>query len=129
MNTKYIGEISEAFIAAELLKMGFSVSRPIGDNQRYDMLIDSKGKFYRVQCKTGNMLANGSLQFPTASTYAHRGGVRKGYVGAAEFIVAYCHETNKCYFEEITEKTPKAAKTISSANLESRELKNIPIAQ
>src|SRR5690606_31452350 len=98
MNTKHTGDISEAFVAAELLKLGYSVSKPLGDNQRYDLVIDSGGKFYRVQSKTAVIESNGSISFPTCSTYAHRGRKRENYFGQVEFIMAFCHETGKVYF-------------------------------
>jgi len=46
-NTKAIGEISEAIVLAEFLKMGFPVLLPFGDNQRYDMVIEAGGRFLR----------------------------------------------------------------------------------
>jgi hypothetical protein len=52
VNTKAIGEVSEAVILAEFLKAGFPVLLPFGDNQRYDMVIEVSGRFLRVQCKT-----------------------------------------------------------------------------
>ena len=52
VNTKAIGEVSEAAILAEFLKAGFPVLLPFGDNQRYDMVIEVSGRFLRVQCKT-----------------------------------------------------------------------------
>lgn len=38
MNTKTIGEISEMMVVARLAQKGFTVSRPVGDNQRYDAI-------------------------------------------------------------------------------------------
>lgn len=54
MHTKQIGDISEAMVAAVLLRSGRVILKPIGDNQRYDLVIDNNGKFLRVQCKTAD---------------------------------------------------------------------------
>ncbi len=55
MNTKQIGEITEACILAILLKAGYVVLTPFGDNQRYDLVIERDGVFQRVQCKSSSV--------------------------------------------------------------------------
>lgn len=100
MNTKAVGDRSEAMVIAFLLKAGLSVLKPFGDNQRYDLVIDVKGSFYRIQCKTGHLkgVRSHCVRFPTASTYAHRGGKRRGYGGQVELFGVYCPETDEIYF-------------------------------
>ena len=52
-NHKAIGELSQAYIIARLIEIGYNVLVPYGDNLRYDLIIeDSEGKLQRVQCKT-----------------------------------------------------------------------------
>ncbi len=60
-NTSHIGEISRTQIIAALTLQGKSVLAPLGDFQRYDLVIDEEGKFLRVQCKTGQ-LKNGVVR-------------------------------------------------------------------
>lgn len=52
MQKKKVGERSEAKILSHLLEMGYKVSIPWGDSSRYDLLVDTGEKIYRVQCKT-----------------------------------------------------------------------------
>jgi len=54
MNTKHIGDISEAALVVYFLKKGFAVSMSVGENQRYDMIIDD-GTLKRIQCKTAKL--------------------------------------------------------------------------
>ena len=96
MNSKDIGEMTEAQVLAALLRVRKVVLKPFGDNQRYDLVIDDDGAFLRVQCKTGRLI-KGVIQFATSSSYAHRGRGRRGYVGEAEFFGVYCPETDKVY--------------------------------
>jgi hypothetical protein len=96
MNTKDVGERSEAQILAKLLNAGKVILMPFGDNQRYDLVIDEGGKFIRVQCKTGR-IKNGILRFPTCSSSTHRGGKKKGYRGQIELLMVYCPDNNKIY--------------------------------
>ena len=49
MNPKEKGEITEYIIIAQLLKDGFSVSKPCGDSQRYDLLVDVESKILKIQ--------------------------------------------------------------------------------
>jgi hypothetical protein len=104
VNTKSIGERSEAIILAEFLKAGYVVLLPFGDNQRYDMVIDINGTFLRVQCKTARLVRDGAaLSVPTASTYAHRGGVRKDYRDTADLFAAYSPDTQQVYILPVAE--------------------------
>lgn len=42
--TKQKGDVSEAVVLAELVKLGFSVLQPFGDNQSYDLVVEKGGK-------------------------------------------------------------------------------------
>lgn len=44
VDTKSIGEITEAVVLAEFLKAGFPVLLPFGDNQRYDAVVEVRGR-------------------------------------------------------------------------------------
>lgn len=101
MNTKQVGEISEASILAELLKKGYSVSKPFGDNQHYDLIIDDGGKLLKAQCKTAT-LSNGSLVCPITRTKgiwkkgeAHRETYSNNDV---DIFLFYNQDLNKVYW-------------------------------
>jgi hypothetical protein len=95
-NSKHIGEVAQAVILAELIKRGMLVLTPFGDNQRYDLVIESASGFQRVQCKTGR-LKNGAVEFAVASSRYHRGGQRRPYAGQVELFAVYCPSNSKCY--------------------------------
>ena len=50
-NTKAIGDLAELKVACDLTEKGYVVSKPIGDNAPYDMIVDFDGKLKRVQVK------------------------------------------------------------------------------
>ena len=56
MNWKNEGDIGEAFVLAEAVKRGYPVSIPMGDNQRYDLVIERNNKLEKIQIRyhTGN---------------------------------------------------------------------------
>lgn len=95
MNTKSIGEITEAVILAHLLKKGWSVSLPFGDNQRYDMIIDTGGGLLRAQCKTARWV-NGCIEFAASSKNGFT-GTRKPYTDQIDTFLIYSPKTQKVY--------------------------------
>lgn len=96
MNPKLLGEKSEARIIAALLHHDLRVLKPFGDSQRYDLVIDHDGRFVRVQCKTGRII-RGAIEFPTCSSYRHRGLGVKDYRGQADLFAVYCPDNGTTY--------------------------------
>jgi hypothetical protein len=96
MNTKLIGDVTQAKILADLVSLGYQVLLPWGDNARYDLVIERDGKFYRLQCKTGR-LRRGGVTFNTASIDRDT-KKRKHYDGEADYFAVYCPENDGRYF-------------------------------
>lgn len=101
MNSKAKGNITEAVIMSEFIKLGIPVLLPFGDNERYDMVIEVNNKFYKIQCKTARRKSDSSISFKTCSSYAHRGKDSKNYVGEVDFFGVYYPESNQCYLVEV----------------------------
>src|SRR3989338_10767362 len=51
MHTKLKGDIGELMVATELLRAGWHISFPYGENLKYDILAEKEGVFKRVQVK------------------------------------------------------------------------------
>ena len=80
LTTNQKGAIAEAVIAAEAIKLGINVLKPVAEHGRYELAIDMGSEVIRVQCKWGgvkgdviNASAIGSYHSPT------RGYVRSTY--------------------------------------------------
>ena len=59
-NTKRAGELSEAAFLLKAKTLGFGVSRPWGDSERYDFVLDSGQRLWRAQIKcTASVRARG----------------------------------------------------------------------
>lgn len=95
-DTKSIGDRSEAIVLAELVKRGYLISIPFGENQRYDLIIDDGTRLSRVQVKTGR-LRRGVVVYNCSSSHAHRGGAARPYFGEIEYLAVYCPDTKKVY--------------------------------
>jgi len=97
MNTKDIGERSEAKILSAILDKGIPVLMPWGDNQRYDFVIEVEGKFLKIQCKTASKRGN-VLRFPTRSLTTKNGKPTKvGYKGQIDYFMIYSPDTQDIY--------------------------------
>ena len=86
-NTKRIGELAEAAFVVKAAGLGFAVSKPWGDSERYDFILDSGPRTWRVQIKCTESLSNRGYQ--VQSTYTDR--KQKGHYTAADIdvLVAY----------------------------------------
>ena len=49
---KALGEAAEAAFLAKVTSLGFGVSKTWGDSERYDFILDSGQKLWRVQVKS-----------------------------------------------------------------------------
>ena len=61
-----VGLRTEAAITHALAAMGHHVFIPIGQSQRYDLLVEVDGEFHRCLCKTCR-IRGGSIQFSARS--------------------------------------------------------------
>ena len=58
MNTKYVGNLTELQCITRFYELGYPVSIPYGDSEKYDMILDINGKLYRLQCKHAKPFIN-----------------------------------------------------------------------
>jgi hypothetical protein len=95
-DTKGIGELSELIVATALARAGYLIAAPIGENARYDLIIDKDEKLSRVRVKTGR-LRNGALLFNCYSVHSHRRGRLRTYRGSIEFFGVYCPDVEGAF--------------------------------
>jgi len=96
------GVITESKVLNELLKHGFDVSQPFGDNSRYDFVVDN-GELYRVQVKTAHSRDNGTVKFNTASRRPKRDGSSAidDYDGDVDAFCVYCPDYNDVWWIDV----------------------------
>ncbi|ELY64139.1 group I intron-associated PD-(D/E)XK endonuclease [Natronococcus jeotgali] len=98
MNTKQIGDETEAKIMAALIAEGYTVSVPFGDNESYDLVLDTGTALERVQCKTG-WIEDDVVRFKTASKTTSEGDVvLSDYGGEIDAFSVRCRETEQLYW-------------------------------
>jgi hypothetical protein len=87
------------------MELGKVVLKPIGDNARYDLVIEDAGRFLRVQCKTaqyGDPHGN-SILFASCSNTYHANGGKRGYHGDADLFGVYFPPLRKVYLVPVDE--------------------------
>jgi hypothetical protein len=92
------GDATEAAVIAELKRRDLSVSIPFGDNERYDVALESiSGDFHRCQIKTGNQ-KNGCVKFWGRSTHTNSTGqVFKHYDDNIDYFLVYSWEYEELF--------------------------------
>jgi len=121
-DTKRIGDVSEAKVLVKLVEAGYYVSKPFGENQRYDLIIDDGATLARVQVKTGR-LRGGVIVFSCCSTHGHRRSRLKSrpYFGQIEYLAVYCPDVEKVYLlpeQELTSSTAHLRLSPTRNNME-----------
>jgi hypothetical protein len=98
------GAIAEAVIAAEAVKAGVGVLRPVVEGLRYDLVFDIRGHLLRVQCRSGRVHRCVVVIGTRTCRHTPAGYVRSSYTAAeVDAIAVYCAELNSCYFLPIEE--------------------------
>jgi len=95
MNSKSVGERSEGLVLAKMISLGFAVSIPFGNNQRYDAIVDDGAKLLKAQVKTGRV-RNGTVVFDTCSTNGFT-GKHQNYRGQVDIFLVYCPDNDRYY--------------------------------
>jgi len=97
-NSKRLGTAVELHVMAHLSKLGFSLSQPQGDNDRWDIMVDNtpaalSGSGFspkdpiKIQCKAGRVSEDGSsIRIDTCSSSIHHGGYKRDYRGEVDLI-------------------------------------------
>ena len=93
------GNIAEAAIALEAIKLGIDVLRPIAEHGRYDLAFDLGSRILRVQCKWATVVKDTVRIYLTSSWYTSRGRqVRTSYTSEEiDCVAAYCQDLASCY--------------------------------
>ncbi len=104
------GNIAEAAIALEAVKLGVDVLRPIAEHGRYDLAFDLRDRIIRVQCKWARLAGAVICVNLVGYRWTSSGPVRTTY-GAHEIdaVAAYCEPLNSVYLLPVSEIAGRAS--------------------
>ena len=98
------GDAAEAIVTGELVARGVSVLVPMYDNDPYDLVLNVKNGYVRVQVKTAYLIKPGVVCFETRSTRVKSDGYeRESYDGKIDYFVVYSPPTDEIYVVHIDE--------------------------
>jgi hypothetical protein len=81
------GEVAELAFMHKAAKLGFGVTKPYGDSERYDFILDSGRHLWRVQVKSTQAMSDNAYCLNTHHSVArHKGTYNAEQV---DFLVAY----------------------------------------
>lgn len=100
INTTQKGDIVEYKVILFFLENNIPISKPIGNNLPYDMIVDIKGNLLKVQVKSGYKgKAPETFVFNTRSTSKNYNEViKKNYVGKIDYFITYYEELPDKFF-------------------------------
>lgn len=116
--TKTKGDIGQVKVMGDLLIKGYKVALPLGEDWRYDLIVDKNNKLLRIQCKYVES-TNGVIKV-RCETHDGRNYYRYQQKDL-DYIAVYDKISNKCYY---IDRSYLGAKGRGSINLRLREAKN-----
>jgi PD-(D/E)XK endonuclease len=105
-DTKSVGDLSEIVVLHALIRLGYPVSVPWGENHRYDLIVEIDETLKKVQVKTGR-LRMGSILFNAYSSHAHRKQPARSYRGDADYFGVYCPEVRHVFLVPVGDVTER----------------------
>ncbi len=93
---KRVGELSEAAFMLKATRLGFLVAKPWGDSERYDFILDSGDRLWRVQLKCTEAIRAGG--YSIQSMHLLPGKVKSVYTAKEiDVLVAHIIPANAWY--------------------------------
>jgi hypothetical protein len=117
MNSKHDGDIAEAFTTALFLSKGYTVLQPVGDNQRYDLVVENGDGFRKIQVKSCS-IKNGCVVAYTRSVHNSRTKTTCIVYNTNEIdaFALYCKDNGQLYYinaKDIADDNGDLPKTVS----------------
>jgi prevent-host-death family protein len=104
------GNIAEAAIALEAIKLGIEVLKPVAEHGRYDLALDLGTRIIRVQCKWARLEGAVICVNLVGSRWTPTGSVRRKYtVDEIDSVAAYCQPLDRVYLLPASEVADRSA--------------------
>jgi len=87
LTTKRRGELSELAFVFKAASLGFHVSKPYGDSERYDFILDAGPRLWRIQIKSTTTLMCGLYRINSHRRTNH--GVVPYHPAEIDFLIAH----------------------------------------
>lgn len=126
MDSKFVGNITELEVLTYITKLGYQVSIPFGDRERYDQIWDINGKLLRIQVKTSHLVEN-AIKFSCRSAHRVNGRCVNTQYTSDEIDYFATYWDKKCYLIPVGEVSNE--KTLRFIPPKSGQIKGISFAK
>lgn len=104
LDTKQKGNLTELQCITSFYELGYAVSIPYGDCERYDFIADIDGKLIKIQVKTSRVIdEEGTIKFSCRSTRSNASGCYNRQYTADEVDCFATYHNGICYLVPIEE--------------------------
>lgn len=105
MDSKFKGNITELEVLTYVTKLGYQVSVPFGDRERYDQIWDVHGKLIKVQVKTASLVCENdtAIKFSCRSSQRSKGKTKNTRYSKGEIDYFATFWNGQCYLIPIEE--------------------------
>lgn len=130
LNTKQIGNITELQCMLSFIQLGYNVSTPYGDCERYDFIADINGKLIKIQVKHAcdSHIKDGYITFKTANKTTQNGQFVKHVYSEEQIDYFATYYNNQCYLVPVQE-TGAAMKNLRFTPPKNGQTKGITFAE
>ena len=102
--SKRKGELAELVFVLKAISLGFPVSKPYGDSEPYDLIVEASGRLIRIQVKSAYTSTRHGYSIGTL----HNGSTAEYTPGEVDFIAAYVSPHQAWYIIPIDQITGHA---------------------
>jgi hypothetical protein len=113
MNSSQLGNIGEARVLSEFIKLGIPCYVPFGDGNTADLIAQFNNKLNRIQVKTTKSLNSaGAMEWKVTRQEGYHGSRVQYRVEDIDYFAFYCLETDIVCLVPFDENFPKSALSI-----------------
>ena len=129
MNTSQIGNLGEARVLSEFVKLGIQCYLPYGEGNKIDLIAEFNNKLNRIQIKTCEHLnKNGAMEWKVTRQEGYHGSRTTYNVEDIDYFAFYCVETDIVCLVPFTSDFPTNTISIRLDNFNGTRLKTMRFA-
>lgn len=130
MNSSQLGNIGEARVLSEFLKLGIPCYIPYGDGNTADLIAQFNNKLNRIQVKTTKSLNDsGAMEWKVTRQEGFHGNRVQYNVEDIDYFAFYCLETDMVCLVPFDEDFPKSTLSIRLDTYEGNRLSTMRFAK
>jgi hypothetical protein len=105
VDTKFKGNVTELEVLTYITRLGYQVSIPFGDRERYDQIWDIRGKLIKVQVKTASPIDDDvtAIKFSCRSSQRSMGKTKNSRYLPGEIDYFATFWQGRCYLIPLSE--------------------------